>query len=145
MEISRQFKSLKAMLSESTDFDLYQPLNLDEIDKCVKIDSKTYNTAVDKVTGVKVAITLHCCDVKTKIECDGLPDNVIYIAYVDTPEENRGKGFARQTLTRLLILSDSIGVTTRLMPESKVVPRDKLESLYQSVGYSWVSDYYMER
>lgn len=75
------------------------------------------------------------------------PTGKIEIELVETPEELRGQGKAKEALNVALKYTDSIGKKTVLT----ISPRDKkttskgLERLYTSLGYQKTSDFEMER
>lgn len=75
------------------------------------------------------------------------PTGKIEIELVETPEELRGQGKAKEALNVALKYTDSIGKKTVLT----ISPRDKkttskgLEKLYTSLGYQKTSDFEMER
>lgn len=75
------------------------------------------------------------------------PTGNIEIELVETPEELRGQGRAREALTTALKYTDSIGKKTVLT----ISTRDKnttnkgLEKFYVSLGYSKTSDFEMQR
>lgn len=75
------------------------------------------------------------------------PTGNIEIELVETPEEFRGQGRAKEALNVALKYTDSIGKKTVLT----ISPRDKkttskgLEKLYASVGFRKTSDFEMER